>query len=73
MHVPRWLWGLWLLMFCALEGVAVFDSTPNDTLTQTTIHAVPGVGILLFLGWLGAHFGRRVIENYRTHRKSDGL
>lgn len=62
------LWGLWVLMFIALEAYAVFDNHPNDTLTQTVLHTVPGPLVLLFVSWLALHFGRRVLKGRR-----DGL
>ena len=65
------LWGLWVLMFLILEGYAVFDGRPNDTLTQTTLHVVPWELILVFLGWLAIHFSSRVWRN--RSGKQDGL
>lgn len=66
-----YLWGLWVLMFLALEGYAVFDGRPNDTLTQTVLHTVPWELILVFLGWLVLHFTARVWRD--RHGKQDGL
>jgi len=66
-----YLWGLWVLMFLVLEGYAVFDGHPNDTLTQTVLHVVPWELILVFLGWLVLHFTSRVWRNRRGEQ--DGL
>lgn len=68
MKVPLWLWGIWIGVFVILEGVALYDGTPNDTLTQTILHNVPGIAVVLFCVWLGVHFIRRVLKGRR-----DGL
>lgn len=61
-------WALWVIAFLVLETYAIYDHQPNDTLTQTTLHAVPPLVIVAFLGWLVIHFGRRVWKGRR-----DGL
>ena len=69
-RVPRWAWGLWAALsvgaFALLEGFAIVDHTPNDTLTWTIIGAVPaGVffgGFVAFVAWFGVH----MLKRYRS-------
>lgn len=68
MKVPLWAWLTWALAFLVMETIAIFDAAPNDTLTQTTLHHVPGLVIVAFVLWLGGHFIRRVLKGRR-----DGL
>lgn len=71
MKVPVWAWIAWIVTFLVLEGIAVYDAAPNDTLTQTTLHHVPAAIIVGFLAWLTVHFTTRVWRNRRG--KQDGL
>jgi hypothetical protein len=68
MKVPVWAWLAWVLMFLVLESISIIDAAPNDSLTQTVLHHVPGLVIVAFLGWLSVHFVRRVLKG-----RSDGL
>lgn len=60
-------WVVWLLMFGAIEGVALANKTPGDTLSEhiwrwfSIKHKGAGwrarrFGLLAFLAWLVAHF-----------------
>lgn len=64
-------WLAWVLMFIIGEAYAIYDGRPDDTLTQTTLHAVPWPLILVFLAWLSVHFTGRIWRN--RHGKQDGL
>lgn len=66
-----WLWIVWLVQFGAIEGAALIDKHPGDTLSEHvwdvfTIRDKPTGWIwrrgslLLFLGWLVAHLMRWV-------------
>ena len=68
MKVPVWAWLTWALAFLVLETISILDAQPNDSLTQTTLHHVPGLVIVAFLVWLCIHFVRRILKG-----RSDGL
>lgn len=62
-----WLWLIWLGMFAAVEGAAIFNRTPGDTLSEHVWKwfsiREKGKGwrsrrfaLLTFLAWLVAHF-----------------
>lgn len=61
------LWLLWLLQFLAIEGAALLNKRPNDTLSEHIWHVfsirqksqgwrVRRFSLLAFLAWLCAHF-----------------
>lgn len=71
MNLPHWLWALWLggcflmlVWFGIMEGIALVNQAPGDTLTEVvrSLH-VPAVVWFLFFGaiistalWALAHF-----------------
>lgn len=71
MKVSPWAWLALVIAFLVMEGIAVFNSVPNDTATQTTLHQVPAALIVGFIAWLSVHFLSRVWRN--RHGRQDGL
>lgn len=64
-RVPGWLWLVWVAEGVLLEGVAIGTRTSGDTLTETILRTFPGIVVLVAVTWIGVHFGRRVLENWR--------
>jgi hypothetical protein len=56
MSIPFWAWGLWALVGLGMEIIALYNSTPNDTLTATIVTHFPGTWVLLAAAWVLAHF-----------------
>lgn len=67
-HFYSGLWAIWILLFFAIEGPAIVDKRPGDTLTEHVrwVFSLRGKGKgwlarravwFLFLGWLASHFG----------------
>jgi hypothetical protein len=72
----KWYWLVWFLValmgFLVPEGIAIFNGTPGDTLTEVSVEevwsligpelTVFALGSLLFGGggWLIYHFVRRI-------------
>jgi len=54
--MKRIYWVIWALAFVVLEGIALFNDEPNDTLTGTITTHVPGWLLFMGIGWLGWHF-----------------
>lgn len=61
------LWIVWIGIFLVLEGIALFDKTPGNTLSERTWDwfSVRGRGrawrlrrfvLLSFMAWLAVHF-----------------
>jgi len=67
MKVPVWLWITWALFGLVLEMVAVFNNVPNDTLTATLL-MLPSLAVWFGLGWVGMHFGTRLLQGRRDRR-----
>jgi hypothetical protein len=58
--IAVWMWAVWILVGFAMEMTALFNSTPNDTLTGTLVNHVPGAWLLLAAAWVSAHFAEAV-------------
>ena len=67
MDMFGWLWVLWLLAFCVLEGKALLDRRPDQTLSDHVWlwFSIRGQGpwwkmrrlfLALFMAWLTLHF-----------------
>ena len=65
--IPWWVWALWLVAFCILEGIALLNRTPGDTLSENVWRTLlPARGqkywrlrrfvLLAFMAWLTLHF-----------------
>jgi hypothetical protein len=57
----RWAWVAWLALFLVIEGVAIFNDTDDDTLSEfvwdfIVVNPVGWLGIAVLLGWLIKHF-----------------
>jgi hypothetical protein len=72
MRIPGWVWLIWAALGLLLEGIAIGTAARGDTLTETTLATFPGIlgslVILGFFGWLGVHFGRRVLKRRAERR-----
>lgn len=56
-----WVWMSWLAAFLVLEGWALIDRTPGDTLSESiwflqTRFWPLTVGLAVLIGWLFYHF-----------------
>lgn len=62
-----YLWLAWLLAFCVIEGIAIFDSQRGNTLSENVWawFSIKGKGrawrfrrfvLLSFMAWLTVHF-----------------
>lgn len=62
-----WAWAIWIVMFAVIEGAALMDKMPGDTLTEhvrqwfATSSKPKGwrirrYGLLAFTIWLPLHF-----------------
>lgn len=67
MSLYTWAWLFWIAMFFVVEGPAVLNKTPGDTLTEhvrkwfAVKDKPPGwrlrrIALLSFLAWLCVHF-----------------
>ena len=67
MDTFTWLWLGWIAAFLGIEGRALFNKVPGDTLSEHVWRwfSVRGkgrawqarrVGLLAFMAWLAAHF-----------------
>ena len=74
MRIPGWAWLAWFLVcfvwFAVMEGIALWNGKPNDTLTATISRNLPQVVLLLgligFFGWFLRHM-------IRAYRDKDGM
>ena len=55
--IPVWVWVLWIVFGLVLEGIALANGTPGDTLTEYTVAAG--------LGWLGVGFGAWLVTHFK--------
>jgi hypothetical protein len=54
--IPFWVWLLWAGIGLGMEIFALFNSTPNDTLTATIVNHFPGAWVAAGAAWVGVHF-----------------
>ena len=52
----RVYWIVWAVAGAILEGVALFNGVPNDTLTGAVVTHIPGWLLFSGVGWAGWHF-----------------
>lgn len=57
----RWAWVIWITSFLVIEGLAIFNKTNDDTLSEfvwdfIVINPIGWIGIAILLGWLIKHF-----------------
>jgi hypothetical protein len=64
MKVKPVLWIAWAGAFAVLEGIAMKNKNPNDTLTGTITKYIPGWMTSAVIGWLLWHF----FVSYLNHR-----
>jgi len=60
-NIWRTLWVAWLVVFLVIEGLAIFNRTDDDTLSEfvwdfITINPIGWAGIAILLVWLISHF-----------------
>ncbi len=65
MRVTRKVWSIWLSLvtasFAVLEGVALLDGVPGNTLTAFLVWLLPAWVAAMGLGWVAWHFGSAYI------------
>jgi hypothetical protein len=54
--IPAWAWIAWIAVGLVLEGVALYNAAPGDTLTEYTVAAGLSWLAVGFGLWLARHF-----------------
>ena len=63
MRVKTIFWAIWALIGLLVEGIALVNGVPNDTLTGAIVTHLPGWLVFCGVGWLGWHFTNSYLNN----------
>jgi hypothetical protein len=72
MKIKKWMWLAWgcfsVLSFLVLEGIALWNGNPDDTLTQTLRWTVPGWVFFTVIGAFGGWFIHHFLTTYLNNK-----